>query len=321
MRYVAYVRISSEEQRGNYSLAAQKHAIEAWVARRQGEQAGHLIRFYADECFTGTTGERPALQRMIADARSGQFDALVVHQWDRRARSRIDAVRYKIILRRDCAIKLFAVEGVSEDEDEFVGMLFEAMIEVWSEFYSRNLSHETRKGKHEKASQGKHNNQAPYGTDKTRDGLLIPNDKELPGLQLALTTYAEGGHSDNRVAEVLDQAGYRTKQGKRFTGEMVRHMLQNRVYVGQIRYQAYQRRADGSRDKSVKTEWFKALHEPSCLSSYSSAAKKCADSAAAGVGMIPISWSILSRVCSIAVIAGGDCERKSRQQGNATIVV
>lgn len=97
---------------------------------------------------------------MLTDARSGQFDALVVHKWDRLARSRFDAVRYKAMLRRECTIKLFAVEGVSEDEDEFVGMLCEAMIEVWSKFYSRNLSCKTRKGKHEKASEGKHNNQA-----------------------------------------------------------------------------------------------------------------------------------------------------------------
>jgi hypothetical protein len=43
---------------------------------------------------------------------------------------------------------------------------------------------------------------------------------------------------------------------------MVRHLLQNRAYIGQVRYQAYRKHADGSRDKSVKTEWFKGLHEP-----------------------------------------------------------
>ena len=262
MRYVGYVRISSEDQHGNYSLTAQRHAIETWIARRPVQYAGSLMRIYQDECFTGTTDERPAFQQMLRDARSGKFDALVVHKWDRLARSRLDAIRYKALMGRECALKLFAVEGISEDEDEFVGMLFEAMIEVWSEFYSRNLSRETRKGKHEKAREGKHNNQPPFGAAITPDGILIPDQKELPGLMLALETYAEGCHSDNRVAEVLDHAGCRTKQGKRFTGEMVRHMLQNRTYLGQVRYQAYRKHGDGSRDKSVKTEWFKGQHEP-----------------------------------------------------------
>ena len=36
MRYAAYVRISSEDQIGNYSIDAQKRAIEAWVVTNGG---------------------------------------------------------------------------------------------------------------------------------------------------------------------------------------------------------------------------------------------------------------------------------------------
>ena len=36
MRYAAYVRISSEDQIGNYSLDAQKRAIETWVIANGG---------------------------------------------------------------------------------------------------------------------------------------------------------------------------------------------------------------------------------------------------------------------------------------------
>ena len=35
MRYAAYVRISSDEQVGNFSVDAQKRAIEAWVRERR----------------------------------------------------------------------------------------------------------------------------------------------------------------------------------------------------------------------------------------------------------------------------------------------
>jgi len=82
MRYVGYVRISSEEQRGNYSLAAQRHAIEAWVARQQGKLAGQLIQIYEEECHSGMTDHREAFQRMFRDARAGLFDAIIVHKWD-----------------------------------------------------------------------------------------------------------------------------------------------------------------------------------------------------------------------------------------------
>src|SRR5258708_2994451 len=45
MRYAAYVRISSEEQVGNFSVDAQKRAITDWVK----QQEGRLVKVYVDE--------------------------------------------------------------------------------------------------------------------------------------------------------------------------------------------------------------------------------------------------------------------------------
>jgi hypothetical protein len=141
-------------------------------------------------------------------------------------------------------------------------MVFEAITEVWSELYSRNLSRETQKGKHQKAREGKHNNRAPFGVDKTKDGILHANSKELPGLLLAMESYSTGHQSDNSVAQIVNQAGYVTKQGKPFTGEIIREMLQNRIYIGQVRYQRYRQRHDGSRDTTSQVEWFTGQHPP-----------------------------------------------------------
>ena len=126
MRYIGYVRISSEEQRDNYSLAAQKHAIGSWVARQKDLLAGQLMRVYEEECRTGMIDDRGAFQQMLRDARAGLFDAIFVHEWDRLARLRCDAIRYKFTVRLKYGIKLLAVKGVSEDEDEYMGMFFEA---------------------------------------------------------------------------------------------------------------------------------------------------------------------------------------------------
>jgi hypothetical protein len=45
MRYAAYVRISSEEQVGNFSVDAQRRAIQTWVEA----QGGTLAKVYLDE--------------------------------------------------------------------------------------------------------------------------------------------------------------------------------------------------------------------------------------------------------------------------------
>ena len=202
-----------------------------------------MTQVYQDECFTSLIDNRPAFQQMMQDAR------------------RCDAIHYKAILRREYQLKLFVVEGISEDEDELVGMVFEAMTEVWSELYSRNLSRETQKGKHQKAHEGKHNNRAPFGVDKAKDGILHANPKELPGSLLAMESDSTG-RSDNSIAQIVNQAGYVTKQCKPFTGEIIREMLQNRIYIGQVRYQRYRQRRDGSRDTSTPVEWFTGEHPP-----------------------------------------------------------
>src|SRR5215213_4412174 len=54
-RFAAYIRISSEEQVGNYSVEAQKRAIQAWVQAQDGQ----LVQMYVDEGQSGRTTERP----------------------------------------------------------------------------------------------------------------------------------------------------------------------------------------------------------------------------------------------------------------------
>ena len=77
MRYAAYIRISSEDQVGNFSMDAQERAIQTWVAG----QGGLLVSIYKDEAKSGRTADRPAFQQMRKDARQGKFDALVVHKF------------------------------------------------------------------------------------------------------------------------------------------------------------------------------------------------------------------------------------------------
>ena len=43
MRYAAYIRISSEEQVGNFSIDAQRRGIETWVKAKEG----HIVNVTA----------------------------------------------------------------------------------------------------------------------------------------------------------------------------------------------------------------------------------------------------------------------------------
>ena len=64
----------------------------------------------------------------------------------------------KMLLRHEYGLKLYCVEGFSEDEDDspYTAMM-EQMLAVFSAFYSKNLSNETKRGKQQRAMKGEFN--------------------------------------------------------------------------------------------------------------------------------------------------------------------
>jgi site-specific DNA recombinase len=257
MRYAAYLRVSSEEQIGNFSVDAQKRAIESWVVAK----GGVLSQVYVDEGHSGRTADRPAFRRMRRDARRRKFDAIIVHKFDRFARNRTESLAIKSLLRHDYGIKVFSASEPSEDSDGPMGALIEGIMESVADWYSQNLSAETAKGKKERSLQGKHNNRAPFGMRKDENKNLVLDENELPGLLLAFEEYATDQYSDNEIARLLNREGYRSKTGRQFSKETVRDILQNQTYLGKTKYQKYQTRSNGKRSYEAPIEWFEGQHE------------------------------------------------------------
>ena len=257
MRYAAYVRVSSNMQVDNYSIDAQKRAIEAWVIAN----GGILVKIYADEGKTARTDDRPAFKELRKDARKRKFDAIIVHKFDRFARNRTDSLAIKSLLRHDYGIKVFSVSEPSEDSDGPMGALIEGIMESVADWYSQNLAAETAKGKKERSYQGMHNNQAPFGMKKNEQKVLIPDENELPGLKLAFENYSTGKFSDNDIAKLLNEAGYLSKTGRPFSRDTVRDILQNRTYLGKVKYQRYKRNSNGSRSYEAPVEWLEGQHD------------------------------------------------------------
>jgi site-specific DNA recombinase len=72
------------------SLDAQREACEAYV-KSQAHEGWRLVRdHYDDGAFSGASLDRPALQKLIAEVRSGAIDIIVVYKVDRLTRSLAD---------------------------------------------------------------------------------------------------------------------------------------------------------------------------------------------------------------------------------------
>ena len=248
LRAAPYRRVSSDEQIEGYSLDAQTRAV-----RQYCESHGWaIVHEYSDEGKSARTDDlakRPAFGQMLADAEAGLFDVIVVHKLDRFARNL--RVTLETLERLDRAGVAFVSISEQMDFTSPIGKVILATLAAFAQYYSDNLSWETKKGKHERKAQGLYNGVLPFGVKRNKDVRVpVPDPESYPGLLLAMQTAAQG-KSDRDVADVLNEAGYRSTGNRGhnpFTKDTVRPILTNRFYLGEL--------PDGAGG------WIKGAHAP-----------------------------------------------------------
>jgi len=233
MRAALYARVSSPEQLEGYSIDAQRRAFRLLCQGRGWEPAAE----YIDEGKSARTDrltKRPAFRQALADAQAHLYDVLVVHKLDRFSRNlRVTLESFDILGKAGVAFV-----SISEQIDYSTpsGKVYLVILGAFAQFYSDNLSEETKKGKRERKAQGLYNGLLPFGTMKGPDGIPIPNPETYPGLLMAYELGAKG-KSDREIAIALSAKGYRTAGNRGngpFTKHTVRDMLRNRFYLGEL---------------------------------------------------------------------------------------
>lgn len=156
MRCVIYARFSSDRQ-NEESITAQVRACTEYAEKHGME----VIHVYADEAVSGKeskTASRVEYQQMMKDASRGQFEVILIHKFDRVARSLTEHVNLQARLAK------WKVELVAVAQDFGGGAeakIVKALLWSMSEYYLDNLASEVRKGQREAALQGKHNGGLP----------------------------------------------------------------------------------------------------------------------------------------------------------------
>ena len=99
-RYAIYTRKSSEKglEQAFDSLHAQREACAAYVASQKHEGWVLLPDEFDDGGLSGGTLERPALQRLLGEVRTGRVERIVVYKIDRLTRSLSDFARIVDVL-------------------------------------------------------------------------------------------------------------------------------------------------------------------------------------------------------------------------------
>ena len=210
----AYARFSSDNQREE-SITAQLRAIREYCAK----EGIKILREFTDEAFSARTDKRPAFQELFGLIKDAPADYLIVHKLDRFARSRADAAFYRSKL-REAGMRLVSVLERLDDSPESI--IMEGVIEAMNEYYSANLSRESKKGIKENILQGKRNGgKAPFGYTVV-DQHLIPN-RDADKVRELFRMYAEG----KKLADI----------GRELSLPFYHYypVLRNEVYIGTLK--------------------------------------------------------------------------------------
>ena len=228
----------STDDQTEYSPDAQLKALKQYA--KQNNILLTKEHIFIDEGISGRKADkRPAFQLMIATAKSKPkpFDVILVHKFDRFARSREDSVVYKSLLKREADIKVVSITE-SIENDKF-SVILESMLEAMAEYYSLNLSEEVKKGMTEKAHRGEYQSTPPFGyTMENKKLVIVPEEAEI--VRFIFEKFASKEMGMRTLAVYINDLGIKSKRGNGFENRTVDYILNNPVCYNKFAVKARQ---------------------------------------------------------------------------------
>lgn len=228
-RAAIYSRYSSQHQT-ELSVEGQTERMLEYCKRNKFE----IVKQYVDRGVSAFLIEkRLDFLKLIEDAMESKFDYVIVWSSDRFARSRLDARKYKELL-REYGIKVMAVSEPSVEGPEQI--LLEGNQETLAEYFAGKLARDSMRGMITKAKKGRFlGGVVPFGYEKykinERDWGFRIDEREAKVVRKIFEMRAEGTPVQT-IAHYLNQLGYKTRRGKDFTSPSVDWILGNPKYKG-----------------------------------------------------------------------------------------
>jgi len=254
LRCAVYTRVSTDEgldQEYN-SIDAQRDAGHAYIASQRAEGWIPVADDYDDPAYSGGNMDRPALKRLLADIEAGRIDIVVVYKIDRLTRSLTDFSKM---------IDLFERHGVSfvsvTQQFNTTNSMGRLMLNILLSFaqFEREVTGERIRDKIA-ASKKKGlwmGGIPPLGYD-VKDRRLVVNEQEAKTVRHIFRRFVQLGSSTLLVKELrldgvtskswVTQSG-RLREGKPIDKSLIYKLLNNRVYLGEIKH---------------KAQWYKGEH-------------------------------------------------------------
>lgn len=169
---VGYIRVSGDSQKDNYSLPAQREAIESYCRMNK-----HILFNIFEEVKSAEDAEnREAFQFAIRTVLSDLADGLVVHKLDRFCRKLLDAEKIRESFRKAGKELHSVYDPVDLDSDD--GQMLFQFKNIIQERERKNIVERCAMGRARKRAEGGfYAGRPPYGYDAIQK-MLVPNLRE-----------------------------------------------------------------------------------------------------------------------------------------------
>ena len=146
---------------------------------------------------------------------------------DRFSRDRYDSAVYKAKLKKN-GVRLISVnEPISDDP---TGIILESLIEGMAEYYSANLSQNTRRGMRVARERGLWTGgHVPYGY-AVQDHRLVVSEIEAPLIRSVFERFAAGDPL-KAIVDDINAKGYRPRRGEKFTVNSFQSALRSQTFL------------------------------------------------------------------------------------------
>lgn len=251
MTWGLYARVSTEEQaREGLSIDTQLDRLRAWAKAR-----GVETREFVDagkSAWTEDLRRRPGFLEALKAVRARELEGLAVTHMDRFSRKLIVTLQVLGEFGRN-GISFLSLDNPSFDFSRPEDVVVMVVLGAFAEYYSSKLSRDIKRGLVKRASTGLHVGTMPFGycngkcagcnaecerwgqIPKGSPPILHPTEAE--GVRLAFESYRLGNFTDTTIANLLNDAGYRTRtrRGRELWNKhSVMWLLRNLTYTGLV---------------------------------------------------------------------------------------
>ena len=250
--YIAglYYRLSQEDERQGESVSIDNQRT---ILRKYAEERGFEIHDeYIDDGVSGTTFQRPEVQRLLDDAKTGVINTIIVKDLSRFGRNYIEVGQYVDYVFPAFGIRFIAIQdNVDTENRDSNAMEMMPIVNIFNEWHAANTSKKIKAVRRSNALAGIYSaKKATYGylkgTDKKRTPVI--DEETAPVVRRIFELYASGTSPKN-IADILNaenipspgKLAYERLGHKGRPNEMrlwcevsIRFMLNNIMYIGHL---------------------------------------------------------------------------------------